>query len=175
MEQFKPTDYSNLISALISFINNSDTNISRQLIDKMNSLYAKYSNGSTLSNFDNYSKMIKGDKSNKKPETSKVFYLTNPNEDGTFNVTSANNKYDSTAHYYKFTELSNGEYEFEFVEDQSRITLALKYRSKVIEPVCTSDYTYISAKGIKTIKKGNATLKGDRYSVTQPLEIEYTY
>jgi hypothetical protein len=175
MEQFKPTDYSNLISALISFINNSDTNISRQLIDKMNSLYAKYSNGSTLSNFDNYSKMIKGDKSNKKPETSKVFYLTNPNSDGTFNVTSANNKYDSTAHYYKFTELSNGEYEFEFVEDPTPIAMALKYWNKVIEPVCTSDNTYTGAKGIKTIQKGSAILKGDVYSVTQPLEIEYTY
>lgn len=44
IELFKPNDYRNLISALIAFINRPDDSISAQMIEKLNSLYAEYSN-----------------------------------------------------------------------------------------------------------------------------------
>lgn len=107
-------------------------------------------------------------------EPQAVFYLSTPNPDGTFNVSSITKQYREGASIYIFYESGN-KAEFEIYSDESSIRLALKYPDKNIDPVCdvegegyTADVTCVNI-----IKRGTAELDNNKWKVTGKVRIQY--
>jgi hypothetical protein len=103
------------------------------------------------------------------------FYLSFPNEDGTFNASSASTAYRDGASIYKFTKISPEQAEFAIDEDERSIKLALGFPNKSIDPVCDAQNAYDSnAERIFTEEPGRAELlNGEKWRVTQKAKIRY--
>lgn len=103
-----------------------------------------------------------------KPRTEE-FYLSTPNSDGTFNVSSMSPSYKPTASIYKFmvTE-ENGESTASFtVADQyESVKDALSSPGSYLDPVCESVNAFSpSAKRIINLKPGRAFKRGEQWIV----------
>lgn len=107
-----------------------------------------------------------------------VFYLSSPNEDGSFNEKSAHSSYREGASIYKFTKTSQTQAEFQIDERESSVKLALAYPSRHIVPVCEAENAYnAKAAQIITVQGGlgKAMLDGDKWKVLRKALIRYEY
>jgi hypothetical protein len=103
-----------------------------------------------------------------------VFYLSTPNEDGSFNEKSAYTSYREGASIYKFTKTSSREAVFEIDESEMSANLALQYPDKNIDPVCEAQNAFDpKASRIVTVQGGKAELEGDRWKVKKKAVIKY--
>ena len=105
-----------------------------------------------------------------------IFYLSTPNEDGSFNEKSAQSTYKEGASIYKFTKLSSINAEFQIAENESSVKLALQYPDKNIDRVCEANNAFNpNANRIVTIESGRALLEGDRWKLTKKAQIKYEH
>ena len=103
------------------------------------------------------------------PPRTEEFYLSTPNSDGTFNMSSMSSSYKPTASIYKFmvTE-EDGESKafFTVAEQYESIKDAISSPGSYLDPVCESVNAFSpSAKRIINLKPGRAYKKGDKWVV----------
>ena len=107
-----------------------------------------------------------------------VFYLSTPNEDGSFNDKSAHSSYKEGASMYKFTKISYNQAEFQLDERETSFKLAFEYPDKNIDPVCDAQNAFNPKAGrIVTVQggSGKAELIGDKWKVTSKAKIRYEH
>ncbi|MDX2000890.1 MAG: hypothetical protein SFW35_00530 [Chitinophagales bacterium] len=111
----------------------------------------------------------------RQPEAkAEVFYLSTPNADGSFNVSSASPDYKEGASIYRFTKTNDNKATFTIDEREASIRLALQYLESNIERVCEAFNAYNpKARSIYTKTPGKAELIGDKWKVTAKAEITY--
>lgn len=103
-----------------------------------------------------------------------VIYLSTPNSDGSFNVSSASTLFKEGASIYRITKISNRIGKFQIEEKEGAIKLALQYPDKNIDPVCeTLNSFYPNAKHIKTDIEGEVELINDKWMKTKKAKIYY--
>lgn len=103
-----------------------------------------------------------------------IFYLSTPNSDETFNVSSAHNIYQKGSSIYRFTKDIYGNTEFQIDENPASVKQALNYPEQNIAPVCTAKNAFNpNANRIITTSPGKAVLEGDYWRVEKKAEIEY--
>ena len=97
------------------------------------------------------------------------YYLSTPNSDGTFNVSSMSSQFRPSASVYKFlvTEANGTERaEFTVANDNDAVKDALSSPGSYLDPVCESINPYFSgAKRIVNIRPGKAVKEGDKWVV----------
>src|SRR6218665_2175630 len=97
-----------------------------------------------------------------------IFFLSNPNSDGSFNVSLVSPVYMEGASIYKFTKVGNNIAEFQIDDRESSVRLALSYPDKSIDPVCEAlNAVNPNAKRITTIEPGKAELVNDKWVVNK--------
>jgi len=113
----------------------------------------------------------------KESTTEEVFYLSTPNSDGSFNVSSAQQIYRLGASIYEFRKLPNSnKATFSIDLRESSVKLALRYAALNIDPVCDAENEFnMNAKRIicKPGKEGQADLSGDKWTVSKKAKIFY--
>ncbi|TSJ36554.1 hypothetical protein FO440_22255 [Mucilaginibacter corticis] len=105
-----------------------------------------------------------------------IFYLSTPNADGSFNVSSAQMNYKPGASIYRFKKTAPNLAMFKIDEREDAVKLALQYSDKNIDPVCEPVNAYSrNAKKVKTPTGGDgqATLLDDKWVVTQKAKVFY--
>lgn len=105
-----------------------------------------------------------------KPKTEE-FYLSTPNSDGSFNVSSMSSSYKPTASIYKF-EVSEEDGEnvatFTVADQYEAIKDALSSPGSYLDPVCESENAFSpSARKIVNVKPGRAFRRGEQWIVRQ--------
>lgn len=97
------------------------------------------------------------------------FYLSTPNSDGTFNVSSMTPTYKPTASIYKFSITREDEQSiaaFTVAEQYESIKDALSSPGSYLDPVCESVNAFSPlAKKIRNIRPGRAIREGDKWVV----------
>ncbi|SFW83340.1 hypothetical protein [Chitinophaga sancti] len=102
------------------------------------------------------------------------FFLSTPNSNGTFNVSSASASYREGATIYRFVKDSFNKASFCIDEREASIKLALQYPDKSIDPVCDALNAYnAKATKIVTQKPGTAELQGDKWVLMTKAKITY--
>ncbi len=105
------------------------------------------------------------------PSQTEEFYLSTPNSDGTFNVSSMSPHYKPTASIYKFTvAVEDGESvaSFTVAEQYESMKDALSSPGSYLDPVCESVNAFSpAAKRIVNLKPGRAIQQGGQW-VVQP-------
>lgn len=105
-----------------------------------------------------------------------VFYLSTPNEDGSFFAKSVFSSYKEGVSIYRFTRISHGQAEFQIVERETSIKLALEYPDKNIYPVCEAQNLFNPKAGrIVTVQAGKVVLDRDKWKVTKKAVIRYEH
>ncbi|MCR8560396.1 hypothetical protein KXD93_22270 [Mucilaginibacter sp. BJC16-A38] len=110
------------------------------------------------------------------PPAEEVFYLSTPNSEGSFNVSSAQPNYRPGASIYWFKKTAPNKAIFKIDEREASIKLALQYSDRNIDPVCDSANAYhMSAKKVRTPlgNEGIAELLDDKWIVTKKAKIYY--
>ena len=110
------------------------------------------------------------------PDEVKVFYLSTPNSNGSFNASSANPVYRIGASIYRFEKTGTNTATFRIDERETSLKLALQYPERNIDPVCeTSGKFNPNARKIITEpgKEGQALLEGDKWVVKSKAKISY--
>src|SRR5699024_4976781 len=103
-----------------------------------------------------------------------VIYLPNPNQEGSFNESSAFTSYKEGASIYKLTKDSPIKAKFEIDNRESSIKPALQYPDKIIDPVCETENAYNpKAKMITTVQPGIVELQNGKWKVIQKAKIKY--
>ncbi len=101
-----------------------------------------------------------------KPEE---YYLSTPNEDGTFNASSMSEQFRPSASVYKFVVTQKNEKhwaEFTVADDFEAMKDALSSPTSYLDPVCESDNAYFpGAKRITNVRPGRALRQGDKWVV----------
>ena len=108
--------------------------------------------------------------------TREVFYLSIPNEDGSFNNKYASPIYKEGTSVYKFTKTSNNEADFKIDEREASVRSVLEFPDKNIDPVCEAENAFNPrASRIYTPpdRVGKAELIGDKWKVTRKARITY--
>jgi hypothetical protein len=109
-----------------------------------------------------------------KQSSSKTFYMSAPNSDGSFWVRNSKQELDPTASCYKFDETAPGVANFSTVDAPAFFSLALQNPSFIIEPVCEPLNPRTSErKRIITKSPGKAQKDGDKWIVTEKAKIRY--
>lgn len=97
------------------------------------------------------------------------FYLSTPNSDGTFNVSSMTSAYKPTASIYKFVITRDGGESiaaFTVAEQYESVKDALSSPGSYLDPVCESVNAFSpSAKRIVNLRPGRALKQGDKWVV----------
>jgi len=105
-----------------------------------------------------------------------TFFLSNPNSDGSFNVSSVSPVYREGASIYKFTKTGNNRAEFQIDDREASVRLALSYPDKSIDPVCEAlNALNPNAKRITTVEPGKAELVNDRWVVIKNQKSKIRY
>ncbi len=119
-----------------------------------------------------------GDDQNVNPnlesKPSEVFYLSTPNKDGSFNVSSIRDSFKYGASIYQFTKTSRNRARFRIDSNEGAIKLALAFPDSNIEPSCELQNAYRkNSSTIITEEEGEAELKGNKWRVIKPVKIRY--
>ena len=110
-----------------------------------------------------------GEQANSKNET---FFLPNPNEDGSFNESSALSVYKDGKSFYKFERTGNNNAEFQI--DERSIKRALNAPDRTIHPVCDAKNAFNpTARTITTIEMGKAELQNGKWTLISKAVIKY--
>ena len=105
---------------------------------------------------------------------SNIFYLSNPNSDGSFNDSSSSITYKESASIYKFTRTSPNTATFEIDDRESSIKLALQYPDQAIEPVCDNLNAFNpKSRKIITDTPGTAQLSNGKWKRIKKAQIIY--
>ena len=101
-----------------------------------------------------------------KPEE---YYLSTPNQDGTFNASSMSEQFRPSASIYKFVVTQkNGNHwaEFTVSDDSEAVKDALSSPNSYLDPVCESVNAFFpGAKRIVNVRPGQALRQGDKWVV----------
>jgi hypothetical protein len=111
-----------------------------------------------------------------KPNVEKleVIYLSTPNLDGSFNLSSSSPNYRDGATIYKFTKTSFNKARFEIDSKTDSMKLAISYPDKNIDPVCDAENAFNSnATRIITVQPGEVELQGDKWIKITKAKIRY--
>lgn len=99
----------------------------------------------------------------------KEYYLSTPNQDGTFNASSMSEQFRPSASVYRFvvTQKSGTHWaEFTVANDAEAVKDALSSPNSYLDPVCESVNAYFSgAKRIENVQPGQALRQGDKWVV----------
>ena len=99
----------------------------------------------------------------------KEYYLSTPNQDGTFNASSMSEQFRPSASVFKFVVTQkNGSHwaEFTVSDDSEAVKDALSSPTSYLDPVCESVNTYFpGAKRIVNERAGRAMRQGDKWVV----------
>jgi|GEM_PF-1476796 len=104
------------------------------------------------------------------------FFMSTPNEDGTFDVEQMSDVFRPTISLYKFSLASSSatKASFEFNSDAIGIKDALTNPKRFIEPVCYEiNDAFTGSKRITSQKPGIAEKRNDKWVVTTKSQIKY--
>jgi len=104
------------------------------------------------------------------------FFMSTPNEDGTFDLEQMSDVFRPTISLYKFSLASNSaaKASFEFNSDAIGIKDALTNPKRFIEPVCYEiNDAFTGSKRITSQKPGTAEKRNDKWVVTTKSQIKY--
>jgi hypothetical protein len=97
------------------------------------------------------------------------YYLSTPNQDGTFNASSMSEQFRPSASIYKFVVTQkNGNHQAEFTvaDDFEAVKDALSSPTSYLDPVCESTNAFFpGAKRIVNVRPGQALRQGDKWVV----------
>ena len=97
------------------------------------------------------------------------YFLSTPNSDGTFNVSSMSDQFRPSASIYKFLvkqENGNSQADFMIADDYDAMRDALSSPGSYLDPVCESVNAYFpTAKRITNVRPGQAVRQGDKWVV----------
>ena len=97
------------------------------------------------------------------------YYLSTPNQDGTFNASSMSEQFRPSASIYKFVVTQkNGNHwaEFTVSDDSEAVKDALSSPNSYLDPVCESTNAFFpGAKRIVNVRPGQALRQGDKWVV----------
>ena len=97
------------------------------------------------------------------------YYLSTPNQDGTFNASSMSEQFRPSASIYKFVVTQkNGNHwaEFTVSDDSEAVKDALSSPNSYLDPVCESTNSFFpGAKRIVNVRPGQALRQGDKWVV----------
>ena len=105
--------------------------------------------------------------------SNEIFYLSTPNNDGSFNDNDMTSGYEEGGSLYRFEKLSSNRAKFAIENRSDAIERALQYPERQITPVCEADNSPRNAKGIKTISQGEVELDGNKWKVNKKSKIRY--
>jgi hypothetical protein len=104
------------------------------------------------------------------PKVVEKFFMTIPNQDGTFSHTVRCEKYDPTSCFYSFVENEDGTFLFKL--EEGSLNLALKYPHKIIDPVCDIvDGSLQNSTNVDIIRYGKAVQSKDTFKVIEKMQI----
>lgn len=104
------------------------------------------------------------------------FYLSTPNEDGSFNDQGKSKIFKPTASLYHFvvSEKNKNLAAFAFVDDENAVLRALNYPETCLLPVCQELNAHnIDARAIKTEEPGLVELVNDKWMLKEKARIVY--
>lgn len=104
------------------------------------------------------------------------FYLSTPNEDGSFNDQGKSKTFKPTASLYHFvvSEKNKNLAAFAFVDDENAVMRALNYPDTCLLPVCQELNAHnIDARAIKTEEPGLVELVNDKWMLKEKARIVY--
>jgi hypothetical protein len=104
------------------------------------------------------------------------FYMSTPNNDGSFNQSSYSPIFKPSASYYLFVVNSANSLQasFFFVDDEKAVITAIHYPDTYIDPVCTAENAInYSARKIKTSVPGIMEKSGDKWVLIRKATISY--
>lgn len=110
------------------------------------------------------------------PVVQEEFYLSTPNEDGSFNNNGKSKIFKPTASLYHFvvSEKDKNMAAFAFVNDESAIVRALNYPDTCLLPVCQELNAHnMDARAIKTEEPGLVELVNDKWVLKEKARIVY--
>lgn len=103
-----------------------------------------------------------------------IFYLSVPNSDGSFNVSSIKKNYEEGTSFYKFFKMGDKFAEFKIELIGRSFQTALQYPEKTIDIACEAQNAYNpNAKEVRTIVFGSAELQNDKWVITKKAKINY--
>jgi hypothetical protein len=112
----------------------------------------------------------------KEPIAEDIFYLSIPNKDGSFNVSSAQANYKPGASIYWFKKTAPDKAVFKIDGRDSTVKHALQYAEKSIDPACESMNDFNMAAAKITTRPGDeaeAELEGDKWKIKRKAKIYY--
>lgn len=113
-------------------------------------------------------------KETKTSNTDKIFFLSTPNDDGSFNESSVSFFFKPGASIYRFTKKSAKRASFRIESHEDAFRFALEYPEKNIYRVCDAENTKdSSSQKIKTISEGEAELSDSKWKVITKAKIRY--
>ena len=107
----------------------------------------------------------------------RIFYMSIPNEDGSFNASSASPTYKEGASIYKFRMMTNDFAKFEIDTHEVAVKLALRNTPRGVDPVCQAENPFHSnASQIQTLSSGEVRLNadGDKWVVSKKARVRYS-
>ncbi|MGB3852199.1 MAG: hypothetical protein WA958_19705 [Tunicatimonas sp.] len=109
----------------------------------------------------------------------KEYYLSTPNQDGTFNASSMSEQFRPSASVYKFmvTQKDGAHWaEFSVADDSEAMKDALSSPNSYLAPVCESENAYSpGAKRIVNVRPGRAVRQGDKWIVKSEQKARIRY
>lgn len=111
------------------------------------------------------------------PKEPDIFYMNPPDSDGTFNNAHKLLKINPARSVYEFTRQYSNQATFKFIEDDGVVSEAVIYAENKIDRACITDNRLDPrrVKGIKTIERGKAELRGDKWYIVSKARIRYEY
>lgn len=150
-----------------------DINLLRKDID---TLFKKWSEGNVRSAVNTLGESnagAQGPSGQSKTIYGEIF-LSKPNNDGSFNDSSASNVYREGASIYRFVKTSSNEANFQIDDRESSIQMALQFPDKNILPVCESENEFEPKYSkVKIIEAGQVVLEGGKWYVKIKAKIRY--
>jgi hypothetical protein len=106
--------------------------------------------------------------------TAKTFFLSAPQKDGTFNISSESSTFRDDASMYRFDEYEQNNATFIVADKREAIQRLIASAETCILPVCVEKNAYDqNATSIVTDKPGIAVRENDKWRVTTKAEIRY--
>lgn len=109
----------------------------------------------------------------------KEYYLSTPNQDGTFNASSMSDQFRPSASVYKFvvTQKNGNDWaEFTVSDNSEAVKDALSSPNSYLDPVCESINAYFpGAKRIVNVRPGRALRQGDKWVVKPEQKVHIRY
>ncbi|HOY30363.1 MAG TPA: hypothetical protein PKW80_00650 [Bacteroidales bacterium] len=107
------------------------------------------------------------------PKDDNVFYLSVPNPDGSFNLSSVTLEFKNGASIYRFTKKSAGRASFCIDGRKGAMDFALQFPTSHIIPACEPQNAHSFNSRIVTIEEGIAELSGDKWKIVKKAKIRY--